>query len=182
MLPGPPGRRYAGVLMGASTPGQRHLAVAAERSYQRFGDRDAIFFEGAWFRSGDLHDRSLRLAGGLARLGVRPGDRVAVTMPNSPSVSVCYTALWLARAAVTPAIFILAERELRHILADAGCVAVITSADLLPKVLAAATRLETMRWIVSDGGGEGAVPLADLEAEAAIDVVTDVLYARAKRV
>ena len=157
--------------MGTNGPGQRHLAVAAERSYQRFGDRDAMFFEGTWFRSGDLHHRSRRLAGGLARLGIRPGDRVAVTMPNSPTVGVCYTALWRAGAAITPVIFILAEAELRHILADAGCVAVITSADLLPKVRAAATGLETVRWVVSDGGGEGAVPLAELEAEPAIEVV-----------
>jgi long-chain acyl-CoA synthetase len=152
-------------------PGQRNLAVAADRSYERFGDREALHFDGTWFRSGELHDRSLRLAGGLARLGIRPGDRVAVTMPNSPAVGVCYTALWRAGAAITPVIFILAEAELRHILADSGCVAIITSADLLPKARAAAAGLESVGWIVSDGGGEGSVPLADLEAEAAIDVV-----------
>ncbi|HEY4027979.1 MAG TPA: AMP-binding protein [Candidatus Dormibacteraeota bacterium] len=158
--------------MGTSAPpGQRHLAVAAEQAYERFGDRETLFFDGAWLRSGELHDRSLRLAGGLARLGIRPGDRVAVTMPNSPAVGVCYTGLWRAGAAITPVIFILAEAELRHILADSGCVAVITSADLLPRVRAAAAGVETLRWIVSDGGGEGSVPLAELEAEAAGDVV-----------
>ena len=151
--------------------GQHHLAIAADRTFERFGDREALYFEGTWLRSGDLQDRSLRLAGGLARLGVRPGDRVAVTMPNSPTVGVCYTALWRAGAAITPVIFILAEPELRHVLADSGCVAVITSADLLPKVRAAAAGLETVRWIVSDGGGEGVVPLAELEAEPGIDVV-----------
>jgi long-chain acyl-CoA synthetase len=158
--------------MGTTAPaGEHHLAIAAERAFQRFGDREAIHFDGAWFRSGQLRDRSLRLAGGLARLGIRPGDRVAVTMPNSPVVGVCYTALWRAGAAITPVIFILAEAELRHILADSGCVAVITSADLLPRVRSAAAGLDTVRWIVSDGGGEGAVPLAELEAESAIDVV-----------
>jgi long-chain acyl-CoA synthetase len=158
--------------MGTSAPlGQHHLAVAAERSYLRFGDRDALHFDGAWLRSGELHERALRLAGGLSRMGVRPGDRVAVTMPNSPAVGVCYNALWRAGAAITPVIFILAEASLRHVLADSGCVAVITSADLLPKVRAAAAGLETVRWIVSEGGGEGAVPLAELEAEPAIEVV-----------
>src|SRR6266700_1229500 len=146
---------------GSGSPGQHNLAVAADRSYERFGDREALHFEGAWFRSGELHDRSLRLAGGLARLGIRPGDRVAVTMPNSPAVGVCYTALWRAGAAITPVIFILAEAELRHILADSGCVAIVTSADLLPRARAAAAGLESVRWIVSDGGGEGAVPLAE---------------------
>jgi long-chain acyl-CoA synthetase len=113
------GLGYPRLLMGTGAPaGQHHLAVAAEGSYERFGDREAVHFEGARFRSGELHDRSLRLAGGLARLGIRPGDRVAVTMPNSPAVGVCYTGLWRAGAAITPVIFILAEARLRHLLAD----------------------------------------------------------------
>jgi long-chain acyl-CoA synthetase len=151
--------------------GERNLAVAAERAYHRFGDRESLYFDGTWHRARELHERSLRLAGGLARLGVSPGDRVVVTMPNSPAVGVCYNALWRAGAAITPVIFILAEAELRHVLADSGCVAVVTSTDLLPKVRAAAEGLESLRWIISDGGGEGATPLAELESEDAIDVV-----------
>jgi long-chain acyl-CoA synthetase len=156
---------------GSALHGQANLAVAADLTHRRLGDHEALYFDGTWLRSGELHDRSQRLAGGLARLGIRPADRVAVTMPNSPAVGVCYTALWRAGAAITPVIFILAEAELRHILADSGCVAIITSADLLPKARAAAAGVETVRWIVSEGGGEGSVPLAELEAGPAIDVV-----------
>ncbi|MGH7904690.1 MAG: class I adenylate-forming enzyme family protein [Candidatus Dormibacteraceae bacterium] len=156
--------------MTDKVPSSRNLALAAERAFQRFGDRDAVHFEGRWHRSGELRDRTLRLAGGLARLGVRPGDRVVLSMSNDPTVGVCYTALWRAGAAITPAIFILAEPELRHILADSEAVAVITSEELLPKVRAAVEGVASLRWLISTGG-DGAIPLAELEAEAPIGVV-----------
>ena len=37
-----------------------------------------------------------RDAGGLTALGVRPGDRVVVTMANCPELAVIYNALWRA--------------------------------------------------------------------------------------
>src|SRR5215467_9014820 len=84
-LGAPPDRRLCGgrlpplscrPMERTARAGQHHLAIAADRTFERFGDREALYFEGTWLRSGDLQDRSLRLAGGLARLGVRPGDRV----------------------------------------------------------------------------------------------------------
>jgi long-chain acyl-CoA synthetase len=153
-----------------SKPGRRNLAVAAQRAFDRFGDRESVFHDGVWHRSGRLHERSLRLAGGLAALGLRPGDRVVVFMLNSPTVDVCYSALWRAGAVITPAIFILAAAELRRVLADSCCAAVITSSELLPGVRAAAAGVGTLRWIISEGGGEGAIPLDQLEAGEAADV------------
>ena len=131
--------------------GERNLAVLGERSFARLGDRESLFFEGAWYRSGDLYERARRLAGGLVRLGVRPGDRVVVTMPNMPEVGVAYNALWRAGAAITPAMFLLTDSELRHILDDSEAVAVITSPEILPKVQLAAPGVETLRWIITTG-------------------------------
>ena len=47
--------------------GEQHLAKLAEKSFDRHGDYESLFFEGQWYRSGELHDRSHRLAGGQDR-------------------------------------------------------------------------------------------------------------------
>lgn len=46
----------------------------------------------------DWRDRSLRLAGGLARLGIRPGDRVACLLTNSPDACAGVFGVWFAGA------------------------------------------------------------------------------------
>ena len=76
--------------------GEHHLARLAEKAFERHGDYESLFFEGAWHRTGELFDRSRRLAGGLIELGIEPGDRVVLMMANTPDVGVTYTALWRA--------------------------------------------------------------------------------------
>jgi long-chain acyl-CoA synthetase len=97
---------------------EHNLARLAEQSFERHGDREAVFFEGEWHRSGELFERACRFATGLTELGVRPGDRVVVLMSNCPEVGIAYSAVWRAGAAITPAFFLLPAAELRHVLAD----------------------------------------------------------------
>ena len=73
---------------------ERNLARLGDESFAKLGDRESLFFEGVWYRSGALREQALRLAGGLRELGVKPGDRVVVTMPNMAEVGVAYAALW----------------------------------------------------------------------------------------
>src|SRR5579875_1561217 len=102
--------------------------------------------------------RARRVAGGLADLGVRPGDRVAVCMANSPDVLVTYHAVWRLGAAVTPPLFLLSEDELRHALGDSGAAVVVTTPEFLPKVGAAARELHT-RVVVAGAASEGVASL-----------------------
>src|SRR5690349_14640840 len=111
-----------------------NLARAAESALERLGDRPARCFEGTWHSSGELAERSRRVARGLVEMGVRPGDRVVVIMANCPEVPILYGAVWRAGAVVTPVVFLVTAAELRHILADSGAVAVVTTPELLPKV------------------------------------------------
>jgi long-chain acyl-CoA synthetase len=109
---------------------EQNLARAAEAALERHGDHDALWFEGRWYRSGELHERATRLAGGLRRLGVGPGDRVVVLMANCPEVGIAYNAIWRAGAVVTPAIFLLPPTELAHIVADSGSRLILASPEL----------------------------------------------------
>jgi long-chain acyl-CoA synthetase len=84
-----------------------NLALLAENSQALLGDHDAVIFEGQTLRSGALHERARRAAGGLADLGVEPGDRVVVLMANCPEVLISYNAIWRAGAVVTPVVFLV---------------------------------------------------------------------------
>jgi long-chain acyl-CoA synthetase len=142
------------------------LAHRAEELLERFGDRPALWFEGQWHRSGELAGRARRVAGGFVALGVAPGDRVVVVMANCPEVGIAYAALWRAGAVPTPALFLLTEDELRHVVTDSGAAAVVTTPEFLPKVQAAAPGLPIV--VV---GGEGGIPWEQLEDADELTVV-----------
>ncbi|HET7483338.1 MAG TPA: AMP-binding protein [Actinomycetota bacterium] len=137
--------------------GEHNLARLSEQAFERHGDYESLFFEGKWYRSGELRDRSMRLAGGLIELGIEPGDRVVVMTSNTPDVGVAYTALWRAGAAITPAIFLLSPEDLRHILVSSEARAVIVSPEWLPTVRAASEGVETLKWTISLGDEEDGV-------------------------
>jgi long-chain acyl-CoA synthetase len=144
--------------------GDAHLAKLAEASFERHGDHESLYFEGEWYRSGDLFERSRRLGGGLTELGIEPGDRAVVMMANTPEVGVTYGALWRAGAAITPAIFLLPPAELHYILEHSEARAVITTPEFLPNVKQAAEGIDSLKWIISTGPEEeGVIPLSSLE-------------------
>jgi len=150
----------------------KHLARAAEAAFERRGDYESLLFEGRWHRSGELFDRAAAVATGLAELGVAPGERVAVTMRNCAEVGVIYQAVWRAGLVATPAMFLLAPDDLRHVLADAGVRAVVTTSEFLDKVRYAVTGLQPEPYVIcADSGTDGAVSLAELEAAPAGAIV-----------
>jgi acyl-CoA synthetase (AMP-forming)/AMP-acid ligase II len=100
-----------------------------------------------------LLERTGKLAGHLADHGVAPGDTVAIFLPNSVAwVESCFA---IARAgAVGVAIsYDSMETEIAYRLADAGCKAVITTAeraDLVARLKLSAPKLNTL--VVTDRG------------------------------
>ncbi|MCU1595767.1 MAG: putative O-succinylbenzoate--CoA ligase (menE), partial [Frankiales bacterium] len=79
----------------------------------------------------ELAARTRRLAAGLTQWGVRPGDRVAVVLPNRPELLQLYGALWRAGAAATPALPALTPEEVRHVLRNSEAVLLITEDERL---------------------------------------------------
>jgi amino acid adenylation domain-containing protein/non-ribosomal peptide synthase protein (TIGR01720 family) len=82
----------------------------------------------------ELDEQANQLAHSLSESGVRPGDRVALLAPRSvPAVTAMLAALKIGAAylAVDPA---LPDSRIEFLLTDAAPSAVITSADLRPRV------------------------------------------------
>jgi long-chain acyl-CoA synthetase len=149
-------------LVSAST-----LSRRAEDALERLGDHPSLFFEGTWQTSGELAARARRAAAGFAALGVKPGDRVVLFMANCPEVGITYSALWRAGAVATPVLFLLSEDELRHVFADSGAVAVVTTPEFLPKILATAGGLP----VVVVGGEGGTLTWDELESGDELSIV-----------
>jgi long-chain acyl-CoA synthetase len=158
-------------------PGDRHLARLAESGLQRRGDHPALLFEGRLHSAGELHDRASRVGRGFAELGLKPGERVVVCMANCPEVSMVYHALWRAGLVATPATFLLSDADLRHVLADSGARACVTTPEFLDKLRTAATGLPGLRYLlcteeVDPGDGvESILSLAELAAAAPGEII-----------
>jgi long-chain acyl-CoA synthetase len=154
------------------TAGEHNLARLAEQAFERRGDYPSLLFEQRWHSSAELFERARRIAGGLMALGVAPGDRVVVTMANSPEVGIVYNALWRAGAVVTPATFLLPPEDLRHVIADAEACGVVTSPEFVDKVREAVAGLDDVRFVLctENSGGE-VVSLESLEAAEPASIV-----------
>ncbi|MCQ4079195.1 AMP-binding protein [Streptomyces sp. RB6PN25] len=66
-----------------------------------------------------LHEDSLRLAAGLRTLGVRPGDRIAVQLPNWAEFALITAAVARLGAIMVPIMPIYRRDEVGHVLDDA---------------------------------------------------------------
>jgi long-chain acyl-CoA synthetase len=141
---------------------EHNLAALLEQSFERKGDYESVLFEGRWYRTGELFERGRRLAAGLEELGVGAGERVVVTMANSPDVGTVYHAVWRAGAVVTPASFLLSVSELRHVISDSEACAVITTPEFADKVREAAGGSPSVRFLISTGELEGFTALSGL--------------------
>jgi long-chain acyl-CoA synthetase len=86
----------------------------------RWPSRPALFFKGATITYSQLEKSSTRVGAGLASLGIKPGDRVAIILPNCPQFIVAEIAAWKAGAIVCPINPTYTDRELAAALNATG--------------------------------------------------------------
>nr|AXL06216.1 polyketide synthase [uncultured bacterium] len=104
------------------------LHVALLENATRYAEKTAFADDHRAVTYGDFEARTRRLAGHLAGLGVRHGDRVAICFGNRVSTVESYYAILRAGAVAVPLNPGSATAELAHPLADSGATAVITDA------------------------------------------------------
>src|SRR3954467_694444 len=69
------------------------LARVLDQTADRFGHAPAIFYNDKQWTYAELLAKVNRMAGGLASLGVRRGDRVLITLPNCPEFVITFFAI-----------------------------------------------------------------------------------------
>lgn len=128
----------------------------------------------------ELHREGLRVAGGLAELGVGPGDKVAVWVPNWVEGAVAYQAAAMLGAVVVPIIHIYGAREVGFILRQSAARVLIMPASWRTidyrERFEAITGLDRLEHVVviGDGGPAGHVPWEQLARSAPLERLPDV--------
>jgi long-chain acyl-CoA synthetase len=103
-------------------------------SARRFGRKTALDFFGAATSYRELGDQVERAAEGLRRLGVGPGHRVALILPNCPQHVVAFYAVLRLGAVVVEHNPLYTERELRHQFEDHGATVAIVWNNVVEKI------------------------------------------------
>src|SRR5258705_436310 len=126
------------------------LPQMLERAAARYGDAPAVLFHNCRLTYGELKDAVDRLATALAALGVGPGTRVAIHLPNIPQVVIAYyAALQLgAPAVLTNPLYV--PREIEYQWKDADCrVAIVADFIFDTKIRGIRDRLPVEHYIVA---------------------------------
>jgi long-chain acyl-CoA synthetase len=95
-----------------------NLATNLSRSASQYPDRPAIRLDDDTLSYRVLAGRSAAVAAALRERGIRPGDRVALLLPNLPLFAVCYYAILAAGAIVVPLNPLFKPREIDYHLGD----------------------------------------------------------------
>jgi acyl-CoA synthetase (AMP-forming)/AMP-acid ligase II len=131
-------------------------------------DRTFLVFEAApghveSFTYGEFDARVRRLAGGLASIGLRPGDRCVLHLPNGVAFLAAFWALQELQVVAVPTIVQYSAEELAYVVDHCGAAGVLTDAEHLDKVRALAGERPDLR-IAADGveRAEGVDSFAEL--------------------
>ena len=101
------------------------VTALLDEAAQRHGRRTALVFLGRRTSYRALRRTVDRFAGGLAGLGVKRGDRVALVLPNCPQYVIAFYAVLRLGAIVVPTNPLYTESELAHQLQDSGSTVVV---------------------------------------------------------
>ena len=164
----------------------RNLNELWAAAVAQFGDRTAVAHADRAYTYREL-ERLIGAFGGSLRgtLGIEPGDRVALIMPNCLQSIVCYLGAIRAGAIALPVNVRLKAQEMRFILQDAGAKAVVADRAVWPTVREAVEGLDALATVVGIGfAGGNVIALEELlqsgdaaaPSEAGADDVAAIIY------
>lgn len=149
-----------------------NLAILLEESARRKPGKTAVILDSIRLNYAELNGAANKIANGLTKLGVRPGDKVAIMLPNTPHFVMCYYGILKAGATVVPLNVLFKRHEVEYHLEDSDSVALIVWEGFLDEAAYGFHMAETCRHlIVAQAPGstttlpDGAIPLGSILAE-----------------
>lgn len=119
----------------APYPERTLLDVVSESASLR-PDGRALLFQGKTISYTELEQLSTAFANALNTLDVKPGDRVALMLPNTPQMILSILGIWKAGAILVSLNPLYTEHELEHALNDSGAETVIVLTPFYNKLKA----------------------------------------------
>lgn len=153
-----------------------------EQAAQR-PDKVLLFDSTQSYTYAELRDLGLRLAVGLRRLGVQPGDRVAVQIPNWAEFGLLTIALNRAGAILVPIMPIYRAEEVGYVLSNSEATVAITCEefrgfrylDMFTDLRATAPEVRQLVAVRAAEGVAGATRLEDLLVGGDLETLADEL-------
>ncbi len=136
----------------ADAKGLRHYeGVCAhqilEHTARALPDRHAIVYGELHWTYSQLHHDVLRCAAMLQRLGVCPGDRVGLLLPNVPEYIIAANAIWRVGGTVIAINPMMVADEVTRLLDTTGC-RMVVSLDLLSHLVDRGTGENSVRTLL----------------------------------
>jgi long-chain acyl-CoA synthetase len=160
------------------------IATILAESAARRPDHPAVVLGGTAISYRDLWTSARQYAAVLRERGVRPGDRVAILLPNTPHFPIAYYGILALGAVAVPVHALLKAEEIAYVLTDSGSGTLICAAPLLGEGAKGAELAGASVLAVMDGtdGTEridelaaNAEPIAAIEPREATDLAV-ILY------
>ncbi len=141
---------------------------------ERCGEYPAIYYEGQTFTNVEHLRRAEHLAAVLESIGIRPGDRVAVMMPNNPDVTAAFHAVWQLGAAIVPMPPQLLAGEAGYILNSCSAKVLLAWPSLVGRLQETIADLAEKPQLLTIGDAAGARNIEpDLRAASPIQTLHD---------
>src|SRR5262245_45968995 len=100
------------------------------------GQAPAIYFDDTCISYGELLKRVNRIGNALVRgLGIRPGDRVVLRLPNIPEFVATWLALQKVGAVPVSILPMLRPRDIAYVISDTEARAIVSTGGLLEDIL-----------------------------------------------
>jgi len=117
-----------------------------EESARKYPDKACTIFKGATISYKEMNTITDKVAGALAALGVKKGDRVGIFMPNTPQFVMAYFGILKAGGVVVATNPLYTPPEIEHQVNDAGIEIMLVMSNFYEKMKVAQpkTKLKTM--------------------------------------
>jgi len=125
-----------------------NLATLLRETARVYPERAAVIVGDTSIPYAVLDGMARRCAGALAALGIKPGQHVALLLPNVPHFVIAYFGAHYAALPVVPLNVLLTADEIAYHLDDSDAVALLTWEGFAPQAEAAFARVDTCKHLV----------------------------------
>ena len=125
-----------------------NLAMILRESARAYPEKPALVLGQSTLSYAQTYAYAQRFAGGLAKLGVKPGQHVALMLPNVPHFTLAYFGTLHQGGAVVPLNVLLTADEIAYHLEDVDAVAMVVWEGFFEQAQAAFDRVDTCKFLI----------------------------------
>ncbi len=128
-----------------------NICTMLAESARRYPAKIALCADDQEISYSELWSQVTRLAASLENMGLRPGQHVALLLPNIPTFTLAYYAAQFCGLPVVPLNILLKSDEIAYHLGDSEAVALITCKELQSEALLAWHRCPKLEHMIIEG-------------------------------